>query len=147
MVLSKDELLNGSKNITEFRPKNYDDVIFLRPLTIGEINSLEEMKSKALGTYVANETASTSKKKRVKGKMTAQAKVSVEKTTIADNKAQIKAVMWSLDNDSMPYQLTEEEVNSMDEPLFKEIIAKVKEISHWEDEDLEDDVEDFHQDE
>lgn len=143
MVLSKDELLNGAKKTIEFEIKSLGDSIYLKPLTIGEINSIEEHKSKALGTYTADEIA-TSKKAR--SKIKAQAKINIEKTTIADNKASIKAVFFSINNDDNPFTFTEEEILKMDSLVFEEILSKVKEISHWDNEDLEDDVEDFHQD-
>lgn len=143
MVLSKDELLNGAKKTIEFEIKSLGDSIYLRPLTIGEINNIEEHKSKALGTYTADEIA-TSKKAR--SKIKAQAKINIEKTTIADNKASIKAVFFSINNDDNPFTFTEEEILKMDSLVFEEILSKVKEISHWDNEDLEDDVEDFHQD-
>ena len=148
MVLSKSELLNGKNTIIEFQPKSLDDHICLRPLTVGEVNSLEEMKSKALGNYVANETAKHSSRKRVKGELKAQATLNMEKTTIADNKTNILAVMWSIDNEGNDFTLTEEEVKKLNSVVFQEILQKVKEISNWDiDEDsLESDVEDFHQD-
>lgn len=147
MALSKSELLNGKNNIISFQPTGFNDILYLRPLTIGEVNSLEELKNKALGTYVANETAKhNSSKKRIKGELTAQAKLNLEKTTIADNKANVQAVMWSLDNDSNDFTLNEEEVKKLNPQVFEELLMKIKEISHWDDEELESDVEDFHQD-
>lgn len=146
MVLTKDELLNGSQNIIEFTPSGREGSVFLRPLTIGEINQIEEAKSKALGTYTANEVSHRSKR-NVKGKLEAQAKVNIAKTTIADNKANVKAVLLSLTNEKMPFKLSEEEILDMDKPVFYSILDKVKEISHWDDDFLEDDVEDFPQDE
>jgi len=147
MVLTKDELLNGKNNIIEFQPTGLDDSLYLRPLTIGEVNTLEEWKNKALGTYVANETAQHSSKKRVKGELKAQAKLNMEKTTIADNKASVQAVVWSIDNPKNDFTLTEEEVKQLNPIVFEEILSKIKEISHWDipDDDTESDAEDFHQ--
>ena len=109
--------------------------------------TLEEWKNKALGTYVANETAKHSSKRNVKGELKAQAKLDMEKTTIADNKANIHAVMWSIDNNRNEFKLTEEEVKKMNSVVFEDILRKVKEISHWdiEEDDVEGDAEDFHQ--
>ena len=80
--------------------------------------------------------------------MKAQATLNMEKTTIADNKTNILAVMWSIDNEGNDFTLTEEEVKKLNPVVFQEILQKVKEISNWDiDEDsLESDVEDFHQD-
>ena len=148
MALTKSELLNGKNNIIEFQPEGFTDYLYLRPLTIGEVNELEEMKNKALGTYVANETAKHSSSRRVKGELKGQAKLNLEKTTIADNKANKLAVMWSLDNDRNDFKLTEEEVIKLNPVVFESILQKVREISHWglEDDSIESDVEDFHQD-
>ena len=131
MALTKDELLKGKNSIIEFKPSGFDDCIYLRPLTIGEVNTLEEWKNKALGTYVANETAKhSSSKKRVKGELKAQAKLNMEKTTIADNKANVQAVIWGIDNPSNDFKLNEEEVKEMNPIVFDDILRKIKEISH-----------------
>ena len=47
----------------------------------------------------------------------------------------------------MEEDVNEEEVKRMQQPIFEEILQHVKKISHMEDEDIEDDVEDFHEDE
>ncbi len=146
-MLTKDELLNGAKQTIEFTPEGLDNSLYLRPLTIGELNELEQMKAKALGTYVANETSTSKGKKRVKGKLNAEARLNVEKTTIAEDNANVKAVMYSIDNESNDFKLNEQEVKSLDSKVFVSILEKVKEISHWDtDEDIEEDVDDFHQD-
>ena len=146
-MLTKDELLNGAKQTIEFTPEGLDNSLYLRPLTIGELNELEQMKAKALGTYVANETSTSKGKERVKGKLNAEARLNVEKTTIAEDNANVKAVMYSIDNESNDFKLNEQEVKSLDSKVFVSILEKVKEISHWDtDEDIEEDVDDFHQD-
>ena len=146
MALTKQELLNGKNNIIEFQPEGLDDHIYLRPLTVGEVNTLEEWKSKALGTYVANETAKHSSTRQIKGELKAQAKLNMEKTTITDNKANRHAVMWSINNDKNDFNLNEEEVKTMNPEVFESILMKVKEISHWDiEDDVESDAEDFHQ--
>ena len=142
MVLTKEELLNGAKSYEEYELKCRNGSVNLRPLTIGEIHQISQMKNKALGDYTAEQTGMTSKK-RVKSKLNAQAKMNMEKITIADNKADIKTVFWGLDNDGNPDKWTEQDILSMDPTAFWEILEKVKEISHMEDEEVEDDVEDF----
>ena len=47
MVLTKAELLNGAKTYDEYELKSVNDSINLRPLTIGEIHKISEMKNKA----------------------------------------------------------------------------------------------------
>lgn len=142
MVLSKSDILNGAKTYDEYDLESIDDSICLRPLTIGEIHKISQMKNKALGDYIANQTGTTSKK-RVKAKLEAQAKMNMEKITIADNKADVTTVVLGLDNEGNPDKWVEQDVLSMDLELFTEILGIVKRISHMEDEDLEDDVEDF----
>ena len=142
MVLTKAELLNGAKTYDEYELPSANDTINLRPLTIGEIHKISEMKNKALGDYVANQTGTTSKK-RVKAKLEAQAKMNMEKITIADNKADVTTVVLGLDNDGNPDKWTEQDVLKMDLKVFSEILEIVKRISHMEDENVEDDVEDF----
>lgn len=142
MVLSKSDILNGSASYEEYEFKSLDGSLCLRPLTIGEIHQLTEMKNKALGEYIANQKGASSKK-RLKTQLEAQAKINMGKTTIADNKANVKTVLWGLDNKGNPEKWTEEDVIRLKEPIFTELLEKVKEISHMEDEELEDDIEDF----
>lgn len=145
MVLTKSDILNGSKSYDEYEIKAADDTVYLRALTIGEIHQISEMKNKALGDYIANQKG-TSSKRRLKAQIEAQAKINMGKTTIADNKADIKTVLWGLDNEGNPDKWTEEDIIKMDSPIFTEILEKVKEISHMEDEEVEDDVTDFPED-
>ena len=141
MVLSKSDILIGANSYKEITIESAEDSICVRPLTVGEIHTISEMKNKALGDYTANQQ--TSSKRSVAGKLNAQAKMNMEKITIAENKANIKTVYWGLDNESNPEKFTEEEISRMDPNVFDEILDHVKKISHMEDEDLEDDVEDF----
>lgn len=142
MVLSKSEILNGVDSYEEVELKARNGSICIRPLSIGEIHQISQMKNKALGDYTANQSGVTSKK-RMKGKIEAQAKMNMEKLTVADNKADIKTVLWGLDNNGNPDKYTEDDINKMNPNVFFEILEKVKEISHMEDDDIEDDVEDF----
>lgn len=142
MVISKSELLNGKKSFDTYELESCGEELALRPLTIGEIQQIEEMKSKALGDYVANQTG-VSSKKRLKSKLEAQAKINVGKTTIADNKADVKIITLGLDNEGNPEKWTEEDVKQLDKDVFDELCGLVKKISHMEDENVEDDAEDF----
>jgi len=146
MVLSKKDILSGANDYEEYEIKAAKGGIYLRPLTIGEVHKISEMKNKALGDYTANQKGTTSKR-RVKAQLEAQAKMNMEKITIADNKADINTVLWGLDNDGNPDKFTQEDILKMKPPVFNEILEKVKEISHMEDDDVEDDVDDFPEEE
>jgi hypothetical protein len=145
MVLSKADILSGANTYTEYGLKSVDGSINIRPLTIGELHQIQEMKDKALGDYVANQRGAS--RKRVKETLEAQAKINVGKQTIASHKADVKTVLFGLDNKGNPDTYTEEDIKKMHQPLFEEILSIVKKISHMEDEEIEDDVEDFHQEE
>ena len=146
MVLTKTEILEGTSSYEEYELESRDGSVSLRPLTIGEIHQIQQLKDKGLGEYIANQKGAASKK-RIKSKIEAQAKMNIEKVNVAENKADVKTVLFGLDNKGNPEKWTEQDVLKMDEPLFKELLEKVKEISHMEDEDVEDDVEDFPEDE
>lgn len=145
MVLSKADILNGANTYEEYEIKSAGGSICLRPLTIGEVHKISQMKNKALGDYTANQKGVTSKK-RVKAQLEAQAKMNMEKITVADNKADIHTVLWGLDNNGNPEKFTSDEILGMNPKVFFEILDKVKEISHMEDDDVEDDVDDFPED-
>lgn len=143
MVLTKSDILLGKNNFKEINLESADDTICIRPLTIAEIQHIDEMKNKALGDYIANQNGIQSKS-RVKTKINAQAKMNMEKITIADNRAAVKMVYWGLDNEGNSFKVTEQEIKEqMDPDIFFEILEKVKEISHINNDELEDDLEDF----
>ena len=62
MVLTKSEILNGSQSYEEYQIESAEGSVCLRPLTIGEIHQISEMKNKALGDYIANQKGTPSKK-------------------------------------------------------------------------------------
>ena len=143
MVLSKSDILIGKQSYEEI---NLDKgSICIRPLTVGEIHQISQMKNKALGDYTANQQGSS--RRGIAGKLNAQAKMNMEKITIADNKADVKTVFWGLQNDGNPEKYNEDEISQMDPKVFDEILENVKRISHMEDEEIEDDVEQFPEDE
>lgn len=146
MVLSKSDILKGKENYEEVDLNNADGSICIRPLTIAEIHEISEMKNKAIGDYIANQKGTTSKR-RLKAQIEAQAKMNMERVTKADNKADIKTVYWGLDNKGNPEKFSEEEVTQLEKPVFDEILEHVKKISHMDDDEVEDDVEDFPEEE
>ena len=142
MVLKKTDILMGNESYEEVRIESADDTIYIRPLTIGEIHQISQIKNKALGDYTANQKGTTSKK-RMKAQIEAQAKMNMEKLTLADNKADIKTVEWGLDNKGNVDKFTEDDVRNMIPDVFFEILQHVKEISHMEDDDVEGEVDNF----
>jgi len=146
MVLKKTDILMGNESYEEVRIESADDTIYIRPLTIGEIHQISQIKNKALGDYTANQKGTTSKK-RMKAQIEAQAKMNMEKLTLADNKADIKTVEWGLDNKGNVDKFTEEDVRNMIPDVFFEILGHVKEISHMEDDDVEGEVDNFPEEE
>ena len=145
MVLSKSDILSGANSYQEYELESVNGSISLRPLTIGELHQIQEMKDKALGDYVANQRGAS--RKRVKESLEAQAKINVGKQTIASHKADVKTILWGLDNEGNPDKYTEEDIKKMHQPIYYEILSIVKKISHMEDEEVEDDVDNFPEDE
>jgi hypothetical protein len=145
MVLSKSDIINGTDSYQEVEIKSANDTIYVRPLSIGEIHQIQEMKDKALGDYIANQKGAS--RRRVKETLEAQAKINVGKQTVASNKADVRTVLWGLDNEGNDDKYTEEDINHMDSTIFEEILEHVKRISHMEDEDVEKDVDTFPEDE
>ena len=145
MVLSKSDIINGTSSYESVEIKCRNDTINVRPLSVGELHQIQEMKDKALGDYIANQKGAS--RKRVKESLEAQAKINVGKQTIASHKADVKTVLWGLDNEGNPENFTEEDIKRMDSLVFEEILAHVKRISHMEDEDVEKDVDTFPEDE
>lgn len=151
MVLTKSQILNGTKDvkIVEIKslPDTYDDKeVALRPLSNGEWNKIEEIQNEAIGEYKTTERAKqASRRARVQSQMEAQATINVKETGKADARAKIEAVFLSLDNDyySKEDKFTREDIKNMGRGVFNEIYEQVRIISGLDDDDLEKDIKDF----
>ena len=106
MVLSKSDILNGANSYETIDLESIAGSIAIRPLTIGEIHQINEIKDNALGDYVANQKGVS--KRRVKESLEAQAKINVGKQTKAAHKADVKTVLFGLDNQGNPEKFNEE---------------------------------------
>ena len=145
MVLTKSQILNGTKNVETVKIKSLDEEVALRPLSNGEWNRIEEIQNEALGEYTTTEKAKqASRRQRIQSQMEAQSKINIKETSKAEANAKIEAVYLSLDNDYYKDDpFTRKDVENMGRGVFNEIYEQVRIISGLEDDDLDNDVKDF----
>ena len=55
MFLSKADLISGKDNIQEVKIESLNDTIFLRPLTRGEWDKIEEIETASMGKFTTTE--------------------------------------------------------------------------------------------
>lgn len=144
MVLSKADLISGKDNIQEVKIESLNDTIFLRPLTRGEWDKIEEIETASMGKFTTTEKAMGSRRRsRQKSSMESQGEIDVHATTKASKKAQTQAVLYSINNDNNPDKFTVNDINLFSVNVFNEIYNKVREISGVDEEDLEQQIDDF----
>ena len=141
MVLTKSQILQGKNAVEAVKIESLGDEVYLRPLTVSEINDLEEIEATAMGTFEATETSS----RRQRSQAQTKGKINLAKTTKASAEMKRKAVLLSLNNEKNVDEWTEEDVKGIPGKAFDEIYEAVKKISGIK-EANSDEIEDFHQD-
>ena len=144
MTLSISEILNGTDDTQEVKIESLNDTVFLRPLSVGEWNKVQEIQQAPLGDYITNERSITRKKRRVKGEMEAQATINIKDSNKGTYDAQIEAIYINADNsENKEDKWSKDKIKKMPKSVFDEIYAKVIEISKIEDDEMEEDVDNF----
>ncbi|WP_042708022.1 hypothetical protein [Methanobrevibacter wolinii] len=145
------DIIAGKNNVKAYPIKSLEGEVYLRPLTQGEINEISEIEAAAIGTFETNEKANnrTARSRNIKSQLESKGKLSVLKTTQAQNQAKIKAVVYSLDNEQNKDEkenITEEELLNAPSVVINEIYEHVQRISGLNNPDLESDVDEFPKD-
>lgn len=138
-MLTKSQILEGTNAIVKVKLETLDDEIYLRPLSVAEVNELEELEATAMGVFEATET---NNRKRNQGQAQTKGKINLAKTTKASSEAKIKAVYLSINNEKNIDEWNIDDIKKINKKIFNEIYENVEEISGLKNVDLED-VEDF----
>ena len=149
--LNISDIIAGKDNVKGYHIKSLKGEVYLRPLTQGEINEISEIEAAAIGTFETNEKSNnrSARSRNIKSQLESKGKLSVLKTTQAQNQAKIKAVVYSLDNEQNKDEkenITEEELLNAPSVVINEIYEHVQKISGLNNPDLESYVEEFPQD-
>ena len=142
--------VEGTSKEEKYMIKSLNGEVWLRPLSQKEINEISEIEAAAIGTFETNEKSNNSRNRarNIRSQLESKGKLSVLKTTQAQNQAKIKAVAYSLDNSKYAEEkelITEEELLKAPSNVIEEIYEKVQEISGLNNTELESDVEEFPQ--
>lgn len=145
MVLSKNEIIAGINATKIFKIESLgNEEVELRYLSQKELNSIEEIETKAMGTFKTNEKARRARGRSMnQSQLSSEGEIDVHATTQASNKAKIKAVTLALSvNDDEKWK--ESDVELIHGDVFSEIYEKVREMNHMdENADLEKEVDSF----
>lgn len=143
MVLTKSQILLGKDNVETVELESCNnEKIYLRPLTVAEVNELEELEASAMGIFETTETNN----RRQRSQAQTKGKINLAKTTKASSEMKAQAVSLSLNNPKNNDDWTVEDVKEMPRKVFNEIYEHVQEISGMKNIDM-DDIDDFHKDE
>lgn len=149
-IIRISDIVDGTNKEEKYMIKSLNGEVWLRPLSQKEINEISEIEAAAIGTFETNEKSNnrSSRSRSIKSQLESKGKLSVLKTTQAQNQAKIKAVAYSLDNSKYAEEkelITEEELLKAPSNVIEEIYEKVQEISGLNNTELESDVEEFPQ--
>jgi hypothetical protein len=149
-IIRISDIVDGTSKEEKYMIKSLNGEVWLRPLSQAEINEISEIEAAAIGTFETNEKSNNSRNraKNIRSQLESKGKLSVLKTTQAQNQAKIKAVAYSLDNSKYAEEkelINEEELLKAPSNVIEEIYEKVQEISGLNNTELESDVEEFPQ--
>ena len=149
-IIRISDIIEGTSKEEKYMIKSLNGEVWLRPLSQAEINEISEIEAAAIGTFETNEKSNNSRNraKNIRSQLESKGKLSVLKTTQAQNQAKIKAVAYSLDNSKYAEEkelINEEELLKAPSNVIEEIYEKVQEISGLNNTELESDVEEFPQ--
>ena len=150
-IIRISDIIDGTNKEEKYMIESLEGEVWLRPLSQKEINEISEIEAAAIGTFETNEKSNnrSARSRNIKSQLESKGKLSVLKTTQAQNQAKIKAVAYSLNNskyDEEKENITEEKLLEAPSNVIEEIYSKVQEISGLNNNTLESDVEEFPQD-
>ena len=150
-IIRISDIIDGTNKEEKYMIESLEGEVWLRPLSQKEINEISEIEAAAIGTFETNENSNnrSARSRNIKSQLESKGKLSVLKTTQAQNQAKIKAVAYSLNNskyDEEKENITEEKLLEAPSNVIEEIYSKVQEISGLNNNNLESDVEEFPQD-
>lgn len=143
MVLTKDEILQTNKDTRTYMIPSLGDEVRLRILSQREINEIQTIESKGLGTLESQESGRRLNGKSTQGRFNNITKINAAKQIEQSAKAKIRAVSLSLTNDEDVW--TDTEVESISSTAFNEIYEKVQELNKLSP-DVEEEVDEFPED-
>ncbi len=149
-IIRISDIVDGTSKEEKYMINSLNGEVWLRPLSQKEINEISEIEAAAIGTFETNEKSNNSRNRarNIRSQLESKGKLSVLKTTQAQNQAKIKAVAYSLDNSKYAEEkelIKEEELLKAPSNVIEEIYEKVQEISGLNNTELESDVEEFPQ--
>lgn len=149
-IIRISDIIEGTSKEEKYMIKSLNGEVWLKPLSQKEINEISEIEAAAIGTFETNEKSNNSRNRarNIRSQLESKGKLSVLKTTQAQNQAKIKAVAYSLDNSKYAEEkelINEEELLKAPSNVIEEIYEKVQEISGLNNTELESDVEEFPQ--
>ena len=150
-IIRISDIIDGTNKEEKYMIESLEGEVWLRPLSQKEINEISEIEAAAIGTFETNEKSNnrSARSRNIKSQLESKGKLSVLKTTQAQNQAKIKAVAYSLNNskyDEEKENITEEKLLEAPSNVIEEMYSKVQEISGLNNNNLESDVEEFPQD-
>lgn len=146
MTKTLTDLLTGTKNIEKIYLESLNDYIKVRYLSIAELNRIEKIEARAMGTFTTTQRAGQRGRRQTGGQVESNAKINMIKQTEATQEAQFLMVALACSYDD-EHQYTAEEIENnpyIQGKVFRELYEKIRDMNNTD--DLEDEVDEFPQD-
>ena len=146
MTKSLSDLLNGTKTVEKIYLESIGDYIKVRLLNISELNRIDKIEARAMGTFTTTQKAGQRGRRQQAGSVESNAKINMVKQTEATQEAQYLTVALACSYDD-EHQYTPEEIQEnpyIQGKVFRELYEKIRDMNNTE--DLEDEVDAFPQD-
>lgn len=150
MVLTAEDIVAGVATYKEIKIESAEDTVFLRPLSKGEWEKVNNIRQESLGDYTTNEKAQALSRNQRVANIESKLAFNIKENGVADFNAKVEAIYMSMDNPGYDMENTRESIKNFPSDIFDEIYNNVREISGIKDEfaevTLEDEVDDFPED-
>ena len=127
-LITKSDILKGSKKIVKRNIPAMDGELWLRPLTSSELDELNYIEAEGMGNFEQNSRSKSSNLSNAN--LTQTNKINVLKVTKASDKAKYEKIRLSLDNEKYsddPWET--EDIQQFSRPAINQLIDIIDEIS------------------
>jgi hypothetical protein len=146
MIITKADILNGKNNIQEFEFKKLGGSVKLRPLTSGEMATIDALIKNGGVEKIKTKPLATTTKNRKTPENALDIVIDPIKFAEAQYKADVKTVYFALKHDEDTENWTETDIQEWPAGSVEEVALKVYEISGMENpHQTKEDVTDFPQ--
>lgn len=129
-ILKKSQILQGINDPKQINIKSLDGELWLRPLSVSELDEIDQIEAKMMESYETNERANVQGRNVRSAETTSKGKLNMVKAAKYRAEARNMKIFKSLDNpknNDDPWTL--EEIGSLSQDTVNEIVEQIDILS------------------